>query len=128
MASSKGKTEDVVTSAGYDDTQFEWENVHEEAPTQIILDTVGDKFTGLYTGKELVEFDDNKGEHNEFWQYRFRVSDELLVMNGFYELDIAMKEIPSDSMVRITLIKFVDVGQASKMKSIRVDVAKPRTA
>lgn len=128
MASSKSQTEEIVASAGYDDSDYEWENVHEEAPSQVILDTVGDKFTGLYTGKELIEFDDNKGEHNEFWQYRFRVHSELFVMNGFYELDIAMKEIPSDSMVRITLVKFVDVGQASKMKSIRVDVAKSRTA
>lgn len=127
MAKADPSTEVIATqSAGYDESDFEWENVHEEAPDQVILDTEGDKYVALYTGKELIEFDDNKGEHQEFWQYRFRSNGSLQVMNGFYELDIAMKEIPDNTMVRIILVKKVDIGQASKMKSIRVDVAKSR--
>lgn len=109
---------------GYDESEFEWENIHEESPDQIVFDTPGDKVIAQYLGWETIEFDDNKGEHREFVQHKLRLPDGPAVLNGGYELDDTLCKLDGlPRTVRITLVKFVDTGQASPMKSYRVDVA-----
>ena len=119
----------VVNSAGYDEDQFEWENVHEEAPDSIVFNREGDKYVGIYLGSEIVEFDrENKKtgeiEHNEFTVLHFRDPEGLKDTNAGFELEKAFKAIEPNSVVRILLVKFVDVDQASPMKSFRIDVAR----
>lgn len=111
-------------SFGYDASDFEWENVHEESPDQVTLDTIGDEFIAEYLGWEDIEFDNNKGEHQEFRQHKFRTPNGPAIINGGYELDECLCKLDTPIMVRIKLIKFVDTGQASKMKSYRIDTGR----
>jgi hypothetical protein len=129
MANAPDTTESQIV--GYDEGQFQWENVHEESPDQITFDTVGDTLIAEYQGMDTITFTETKKdgstEDRSFVQLRFRLPNGPAVVNGGYELVEAYKEIPTNSMTRTQLIKFVDTGQQSPMKSYRVDVAK-RTA
>jgi hypothetical protein len=110
--------------AGYDPSAFEWDLQHEESPDQIVFDKVGDEYTGLKLGSELIQFEDSKGEAREFRQWRFRDPDGLTVINGGYELNTELDKIPDNTMCRIRLMKLVDVGQQSPMKSYRIWTAR----
>jgi hypothetical protein len=111
------------TIIGFDESQFVWENVKEEAPDQITFDTPDDVLIAEYKGMDRITFTDRNGEEKEFWQLRFRLPTGPAVVNGGYELVTTFKDIPEGSMTRTQLVKLVDTGQASPMKSYRVDVA-----
>lgn len=111
------------STVGYADTGFEWTTVHHEAGTQITFDEIGDTFIGIYTGMDTVNFVDRDGEEKSFTQINWRVGDESFVTNAGYDLVVAYKDVPANSMTRTQLLKLVDVNQASPMKSYRVDVA-----
>jgi hypothetical protein len=134
-------TEEVVTSAGYDDSQFEWENIHEEAADQLIFDDPNDRYTGEYRGHEII-IPDPADPSEWFVKLNYRDNDGLKFTNAGYELRTVFVELTLNSdgsvasskdrvtigtMTRITLIKLVKVDQASPMKSFRVDVAKARS-
>lgn len=106
------------------DSGYTWDTVHVEAPTQITFDAVGDTFVGLYVSKEVIEFTGKRGDE-EFTQMRFLVDDEPYAINAGYDLERGFKGIPTGVIVRIQLRKLVDVGQATPLKSYRVDVAQP---
>lgn len=99
-----------------------WVNVHEEAADQLVFDTIGDEYIGMYTGSEEIAPDEDSPE-DTFTQLRFRDDDGAKVVNAGFELKKAFSKIEPHTRVRITLVKFVDVGQPSPMKSYRVDVA-----
>lgn len=127
MAKAASPDGEVMTQAGYDESDFQWSNVHEEAPDQVLFENIGDKFVGLYLGSEVIEFEDSKGDHQEFTQLKFRIPAGPVVINAGYELREAFKSIAPESMVRIELIKFVKIrNQQSPMSSFRVDVAQAR--
>jgi hypothetical protein len=111
---------------GYDPADYQWETAHEEAGDQIVFDTPGeDEYTGLYLGQEEITFTDPKGEEKTFTQLKFRDPEGLKVVNAGYELREAFKGIPENTMTRIRYMKDVRIqGQASPMKSFRVDTAK----
>jgi hypothetical protein len=117
---------------GYTDQDFEWELVKEEAPDQITFDTIGDTLVALYQGMENVTFTqknrDGTEEERTFWVLKFRLPSGPATVNGGYELVEAYKDIAPNTMTRTQLIKLVDVGQASPMKSYRIDQAKPKNA
>lgn len=123
---SEKMPESEPVHAGYDDSDYEWENIQEERPDQIVFDTRGDVYTGMYLRSEIITFTDNKGEEKEFTQLNFRDPGGLKSINAGHELREAFKNIPPNSMVRIELKKFVNTGEQSDMKSYRIDVAKPR--
>jgi hypothetical protein len=102
----------------------EWVTVHEEAGDQIIFDTIGDQFVGTYFGSEVVDAPTKENPDNTFVQLKFKNDAGVFVTNAGYELEKAFGKIEPGSLVRITLIKFLNVNQASPMKSFRVDVAK----
>jgi hypothetical protein len=112
---------------GYDASQVEWENVKEESPDQITMDTLGDTLIAVYKRTEPVTFENNKGEQVTFNVHHLRLPSGPAVINGGYELDQIFSKMPPESMFRLQLAKFVDVDQQSPMKSYRVDVAKPAT-
>lgn len=117
---------------GYTDQEFEWDLVKEESPDQITFDTIGDTLIALYQGMDLITFTEKKKdgteEDREFWQLRFRLPTGPAVVNGGYELVEAYKDVAPNTMTRTQLVKFVDVGQQSPMKSYRIDQAKPKNA
>lgn len=114
-------------TVGMDESQFEWENVHEESPDQIVFTEIGDTYIGEYLGQEVIDFTDKKtGEADSFTQLRFRDPEGLKVINAGYELLSAFKGIEPGTPVRVRYAKNVDVGQASPMKSYRVDAGRVR--
>jgi hypothetical protein len=114
---------------GFDPQAFDWDIQHEESPDQIVFNTIGDEFAGLYLGAETIHFTRTvKGEEvpDEFVQHRFRGPEGIIVVNGGYELNTELAKIAPDTMVRIKLMKLVDVGQNDPMKSYRIWTARPR--
>jgi hypothetical protein len=129
MAKEVSKAETQSTPIGYDSSQFTFETVHEESADQIVLDTVGDEFTLLYTGSEVITFTDKKGEEQSFTQLRFRgPNGDAFVVNAGYDLRESFAKIEPQTITRVRLMKFVDVGQASPMAPHRIDVAKPNNS
>jgi hypothetical protein len=124
MAKAEVQTTDDTSPVGYDPSAFEWDLVHEESPDQIVFDTVGDEYTGLYLGSEVIGFEDKKGDHQEFTQHRFRDPGGITVINGGYELNAELAKIPADTMIKVRLMKLVDVGQNDPMKSYRIWTAR----
>jgi hypothetical protein len=119
--------EDDTAPVGYDPAAFEWDLVHEESPDQIVFDTIGDEYTGLYLGSEVITFTKQvKGEDvdQEFTQHRFRDPGGITVVNGGYELNSELSKIEPNTMLRIRLMKLVDVGQNDPMKSYRIWTAR----
>lgn len=135
--------EDAAVAIGYaDDAGYEWNTVHVEAADQIVFDTVGDLYIGIYAGHEIIYPDPEKDPTKWFVQLKWTDPEGAKFTNAGYELRNAYTETRYDdaslpvvtdkiaigSMTRNELKKLVDVDQASEMKSFRVDVAAPRNA
>jgi hypothetical protein len=118
------QAQDEAGYIGLNDDGIEWETVHVEAPDQVLFDVLGDTFSGVYDGSEEIDPKDEKDPDKRFTQLKFHVEDNHYVINAGYELAQAFATIDQGSTVRIRLVKLVNVGQASPMKSFRVDVAK----
>jgi|SRR5215469_464547 len=133
---------------GYDSSQFEWETVHTEAPDQILFESPGDTYIGLYVGWDLI-YPDPENPNAEkanawFVQLHFTDPSGSKVINTGFDLrrafldhtnyrewvrDSAVKpefteKIAPQSVTRIQYAKDVDVDQNDPMRSFRVDVAK----
>ena len=122
--------------------EFAWETVHTESPDQVVFDEVGDLLIGIYAGHEIIYPDPEKSPGDWFVQLRWTIPTGAIFTNAGYELRNAFTttvydnegrptvtdKIALGSMTRVELMKFVDVDQASQMKSFRVDVARPRDA
>jgi hypothetical protein len=121
-------TPEGPATVGLTADEFQWETVHTEAPQQVTFDTVGDTLIAEYLGKEVINFEDKKGEAQSFTQLKFRVNDEIFVVNAGYDLLSAYADIPAHTITRTQLRSLVDVGQNDPMKSYRVDVAKQPAA
>lgn len=119
----------AATVVGYDPTQFEWEQVKEEAPDQVNFTVIGDTLVADYLGMELITFTEHRKDGTEeeksFYQLKFRTPEGPIVVNGGYELVDSFKN-REPGVYLIQLAKFIDVGQASPMKSYRIHAAKPR--
>lgn len=127
MAKAEVQPTEDTSPVGYDPAAFEWDLVHEESPDQIVFDTIGDEYTGLYLGAEVIHFTRTvKGEdvEDEFTQHRFRDPSGITVINGGYELNSELAKMAPDTMLRIKLMKLVDVGQNDPMKSYRIWTAR----
>jgi hypothetical protein len=141
------EVEDAAQTGGYSYEEFvaygEAEVVHVEAADQLVFDTVGDRYIGIYAGHELIYPDAQKGDTDKFFvQLKWTDPQGAKFANAGYELRNAYVEVTYDSEGRPTvtdkipvgsmtyneLMKLVDVDQASEMKSFRVIVARPRNA
>lgn len=138
MAKQDQPQDTSTSKVGYDESQFEWETVHEEAPDQLIFEDKGDTYVGVYEGHEII-YPEADEPDKFFIQLKWRDPDGLKVTNAGYELrntytetkfnddgkPVVTDRIPVGTMTRNVLVKTVDVNQASPMKSFRVDTAKP---
>jgi hypothetical protein len=136
MAKGTDTVTEVPGVIGFNEDDYEWDNVHEEAPDQLVFDTIGDKYIGKYEGHTLI-FPEADNTEKWFIQLKFRDNEGLKVTNAGYELREAYvnvetdddgklatsDKIPPGSVTRNELVKLVPVDQASPMKSYRVDVA-----
>lgn len=137
---------DGAVAIGYADDGYQWDTVHTEAGDQLVFDTVGDLYIGLYAGHEIIYPDPNNPDPDKakkwFVQLKWTDPEGAKFTNAGYELRTAYTEttygadgqpivtdkIAIGSMTRNELKKLVDVDQASEMKSFRVDVASPVNA
>lgn len=139
--------EDAAVAIGYADSpEYQWDTVHTEAGDQLVFDTVGDLYIGIYAGHEIIYPDPNNPDPDKakkwFIQLKWTDPEGAKFTNAGYELRNAYTEtvygddgapivkdkIPLGSMTRNELKKLVDVDQQSEMKSFRVDVASPVNA
>jgi len=96
-----------------------WSVHTQETGDQIVFDTVGDQFIGMFNGSQKAEKD---GE--EFIILTLTGTDgKPYQTNAGWKLEGAFSDIPSGTVVRITYVKDIDTGQPSPMKDFRVDVA-----
>lgn len=129
---AKGKAVEAAPAgaasvAGYNEAEFEWQPVKEESPDQIVLEIPGDTYIGKLIRVLWInaETDPSKPE-KLFLQARFRDPDGVRAINCGYELTEAFQNAEEGTIYRIELRKYVDVDQASPMKSYKVDSAKVR--
>jgi hypothetical protein len=135
----EAQIENAAQVIGYTDGGYEWTTVHTEAADQVKFDTIGDTIIGIYAGHELIYPDPIKEPGEFFVQLKWTVPGGAIFMNAGYEMRKAYTittysddgtptvrdKIDVGSMTRSELMKLVDVGQASDMNSVRVDVATP---
>lgn len=109
----------------------EWTVVSPESPEKLILDTIGDRFTGVFQGFDHVKTDD--GEY-DFEQAVFRaegnadpaVKDGALYAIGGYKVLQALRAAnPMQKLVRLTYVKDLPMGKGrNDMKDVTVEVAR----
>jgi hypothetical protein len=125
----------MADKIGYDDSQFTFETVKDEAGDQLVFEEIGDSYTGEFLGTETITFmkPDEKGELQEesFLQIRFRDPSGPKAINAGYELEklFTSGDIPVHTIVRLTLANKVDMGRSKNpMLSFRVETATPVNA
>jgi hypothetical protein len=110
--------------AEFDENTVQWETAVPETGDQIVFDTIGDVFTGLYLGSRTVLAEEDNPE-SAFRILMFTGTDgKPYQVNAGWKLESAFKLIPERSIVRITYVKDIDTGQPSGMKDYRVEVAR----
>lgn len=102
-------------------TTEEWVTEQEETPDQIIMDTVGDVYEGLFLGLETISWDPPQGGTQEFVQIKLWDAESPKVLNASYRLKEAFDKVEVGREVRILYIKDVPIkGQPSPMKDYKV--------
>lgn len=111
-------------SAGTPESPEEWDTIERGAPIQVVFDTIGDEFVGMYLGNQEITIPDPKpGENESFRQDQFEGKDgELYAINPGYQLKQVLDRVPINAWVRITYKRDVDTGQPAPMRSFQVDV------
>lgn len=100
----------------------QWDTVAQEAGTRIVFDTIGDSFIGRYNGYRTVETADGENFKVLTWT---GTDGEPYETNAGYSLEQAFEDLAPGVITRVTYVKDVPTGQASPMKSFRVEVANP---
>lgn len=114
-----------------DDNTNEWTTVDEGSATMVSFDTIGDTLIAVKKGKVQVT-DPNNGKTWNQWQFLATAEtlnslpdagfqlDELLGINGTYQLDQSLEIVPDGALTRIEYTKDVPTGKGNPMKSFRV--------
>lgn len=113
-------------AAAVDWDAVEWETAVPETGDQIVFDTIGDEFVGLYHGKREVPVTEKDGRETSFLILMFTGTDgKPYQTNAGWKLEAGFQGIEPQSIVRITYVKDVDTGhKANPMKDFRVEVAR----
>lgn len=112
--------------AEFIDDDAGWEIIKQESGEQITFEKVGDTFTGTYKGMTVIEFTDAKEGPKSFNQYAFTgIDGKAYAINGGYQLDEAMPEVPEGSLVKITLMALVKTDQPSPLKDYNIQIRRP---
>jgi hypothetical protein len=107
----------VIEPVNWD--QVQWFTHTQETGDQIVFDTIGDVFVGMFTGKQVAQKDGD-----DFTILSFTGTDgKPYQTNAGWKLEQAFEDIPPQTIVRLTYVKDIDTGQPSPLKDFRVDVA-----
>lgn len=134
MANPPAAKKDIVISE--DQWDSDQVTVIEAHPAMISLDELGDVFCGIYRASATIT-DPNEnatGGHDSWERHDFTghyvigddgeldrsIAAELCGINGSYDLDLKMKEVPPGSLVRLELARKVKTKQAAPLKSYRI--------
>lgn len=105
----------------------EWETVKEAAPTMVEFDEFGDTFIGIYKAREEIT-DPNTSktwtQHQFTGIYPDELAGEHCGINGTFELDKALADVPFDVQVRIVYVKDVPTHKGNPLKSFTVQQRK----
>jgi len=121
LAKPDNTENDVLAEVDWN--KVSWDTVIQETGDQIVFDTVGDQFVGLYTGKREVTLDD--GQKFTLLTFmgpgmkRYQTNAGWKLENGFLDAEIKRGDI-----VRVTYVQDIDTGRPSPMKDFRVEVAR----
>lgn len=109
----------------------EWTTVDEGSATMVSFDTIGDTLIAVKRGKVQVT-DPNNGKTWNQWHFnavqetldalpeaQFTLG-ELLGVNGTYQLDQSLENVPDGVLTRIEYNKDVPTGKGNPMKSFKV--------
>lgn len=113
--------------AAFDASEVQWETAVPETGDQIVFDTIGDQFIGLYLGMRGVTVEEKDGRESVFKVLMFTGTDgKPYQINAGWKLESAFDSaaVPERAIVRITYVKDVDTGRNDPMKDYRVEVAK----
>lgn len=112
----------------------EWETIDQGTRVQVTLDTIGDEFTGIFTGTETIT---NPKDGDEWISYLFEgigvkapgVTDDDVKglpcgIAAGWSLRQALDKLTPGQVTRITYTRNTDTGQVSPMKEFRVDIRK----
>lgn len=113
--------------AAFNPAEVQWETAVPETGDQIVFDTIGDVFIGLYLGSRVVPVTEKDGRETSFKVLLFTgIDGKPYQINSGWKLDSAFESaaVPERSIVRITYVKDVDTGRNDPMKDYRVEVAK----
>lgn len=110
--------------------EMNWTTVSEgdqEPETKIVFDSLGDEFTGKFLGTRMVEAQDPNDR--PYQQARFEGIGEndsgtVYFTNLGHSLRTGLKDVRAGSIVRVTYTDDLDTGQASPMKTFRVEVGR----
>jgi len=118
-AMSREEAEKVAAMPEWARQPIEWHTAVQETGDQIVFDTIGDEFVGMFNGPQTAE---KEGE--EFTILTFEGTDgKPYQTNAGWKLERAFVDIPTGTVVRITYVKDIDVNQPSPLKDFRVDIA-----
>ena len=100
----------------------EWETVAEPR-TKMIFDTVGDVWTGIYEGTEII-IDPNTGESYDYLNFR-DLDGEPYTTSASYTLKSGLSKVPVGSTVKITYMSDTDMGKGKNpMKNFKIQTRK----
>lgn len=89
----------------------EWQEVTEES--QLVFDTIGDEWIGVYLGMEQVGA-------KKMWQAHFEKDGELFFTNAGYDLRKKLEKVPVKYTVKMRYESDQDTGQEKAMKVFKV--------
>lgn len=109
----------------------EWTVIAPESPQRIILDTIGDEFTGVFQGFDHVKTDDGQYDFEQAvfiaqWNTDPSINNgELYAIGGYKVLQALHAATPIQKMVRLRYVKDLPMSGNNRnpMKDITVEVA-----
>lgn len=102
----------------------EWTTVSDgttEQDVKIVVESIGEAFTGTYLGMRNVDSADGS-----YKQARFELDGATYFINANHSLREGLKTVRSGALTRITWVDELDTGQAQPMRVFSVETARAK--
>lgn len=102
----------------------QWDVISEGARIKVKFDAVGDQFTGVWHGFEVI-VNPNDGQPMEYANFTGitpgEVKGEPVAISASYQLKNDLQGIPEGSLVRLTLTRQVPTRKGNPLNSFKVE-------